>query len=239
MLLLGGVLAYRYAVRRQYEMATEQKHLEEIQHESEIRFRSIIEASPVANAVNDARLNITYLNSAFISTFGYSLSDIPTLEEWWQQAYPDPQYRQWVIATWQTRIEISRRDNRPFEPLEVNVRTKSGDVRTVLATASPLQSEIEGLRLVTLYDITERTEADAAMRQAVEEQIAIFEAATAGIAFVKHRVIVKSNRTLDRLFGYEYGEQLGLSTRHWYDDDEAFALGGTPYSTLARGARRC
>ena len=66
------------------------------QLESELRFRAIIEATPVALALNDDQGNITYLNQAFVQSIGYTIQDIPTIADWWPRAYPDPQYRQWI-----------------------------------------------------------------------------------------------------------------------------------------------
>ena len=49
----------------------------------DIRFQSIIDASPVPSALNDDDHNIVYLNPSFTQTFGYDITDIPTLEDWW------------------------------------------------------------------------------------------------------------------------------------------------------------
>ncbi len=129
---------------------------DEALRESEMRFRAIINASPVPFALNDDQQKITYLNSSFIRTFGYTLEDIPTLAEWWPKAHPDPEYRQWVATTWQTHLAKAKRENKPFEPIELNIRCKDGSVRTALVSASSLGQSFDGVHLVTLYDITER-----------------------------------------------------------------------------------
>lgn len=72
------------------------------------KFRNIIDASPVPYALNDEEQNITYLNPAFIETFGYDLDDIPTLADWWPRAYPDSDYQQWVASTWQIHLDKSK-----------------------------------------------------------------------------------------------------------------------------------
>jgi len=124
--------------------------------QSEAQFRNAIDASPVPYALNDEQQNITYLNPAFINTFGYDLSDIPVLADWWPKAYPDSEYRQWVARTWQQHLEKAKQDNTPFEPLEVVIHCKDGSCRTVLASAAPLTESFRGIHLVILYDITER-----------------------------------------------------------------------------------
>jgi len=77
-----------------------------------------------------------------------------------------------------------------------------------------------------LEDVTERRQATAALLRSSEEQTAILEAATLGIAFAKDRVIIRANSRLDELFGFARGEQIGKPTRIWYPDDESHAAGG-------------
>jgi PAS domain S-box-containing protein len=140
---------------------TERKQAVEDIRVAEARFRAIIEASPIPFALNDSALNITYLNSAFSRTFGYDRTDIPTLETWWPKAYPDEMYRQEVAKEWLLRLDVAKRDAKPFEPMEVKIRCKDGGERTVLATATPLVSSFNDLHVVTLYDITQRKAAEA------------------------------------------------------------------------------
>ena len=139
---------------------TERKQAEEILRQKEAQFRSIIDASPVPYALNDDLQNITYLNPAFVRTFGYTLDEIPTLANWWPMAYPDPDYLQWVKTTWQQHLDTSERNGAPFEPLEVTIQCKDGSQRTVLASAATLTESFRGNHLVILYDITERKKAE-------------------------------------------------------------------------------
>jgi len=146
---------------------TERKRGEEDIRLAEARFRAIINASPIPFALNDSALNITYLNSAFIQTFGYDRTDIPTLEAWWPKAYPDEMYRQEVAKEWLQHLDVAKRDAKPFEPIEVKIRCKDGRERTVLATATLLASSLSDLHVVTLYDITERKQAEEAILEAL------------------------------------------------------------------------
>lgn len=126
----------------------------------EAQLGRIIELSPIPYALNDEAQNITYLNPAFIKTFGYQIEDIPTLSEWWPKAYPDPIYRRWVAETWQAHLEKSKAEGVDFEPIEIKIRTRNGASKTVLASAAPLSPDYHGNHLVILYDITERKEAE-------------------------------------------------------------------------------
>jgi len=148
---------------------TERKQAEEDIRLAEARFQAIIEVSPIPFALNDAELNITYLNSAFIRTFGYNRKDIPTLEAWWPRAYPDEMYRQQVSKEWMLHLDVAKRDAKPFEPIEVRIRCKDGAERTVLATATPLASSLNELHVVTLYDITERKKTESQLHEQLDE----------------------------------------------------------------------
>ena len=62
----------------------------------------------------------------------------------------------------------------------------------------------------------------SALRIANEEQQALFEAASVGIASLHERRILRCNHTLERLLGYSAGELTGKTTRCWYTDEATF-----------------
>jgi len=95
---------------------TDRKLMEDELKASEAKFRSIIEVSPVPMALNDERLNITFLNPAFVQTFGYTTDDIPTVADWWLKAYPDPDYRRWAESAWQTTLEKAKQEQTGSRP---------------------------------------------------------------------------------------------------------------------------
>ena len=133
-------------------------------NESNALYRAVLDAAPVPMALNDAQQNVIYLNPAFVATFGYTLSDIPTLGDWWPLAYPDPTYRQWVADTWQARARQSQQTGAPFEPMELMVRCLTGQARRVLASASAVIDTAHKVYLVVLEDITERKRIESDMR---------------------------------------------------------------------------
>ena len=77
--------------------------------------------------------------------------------------------------------------------------------------------------VIVLRDITERQAAEERLRQAHEEQMAIFETASLGIAFVRDGVLVNANRRVQELFGYAVEELLGQAPGLYLpaDADEA------------------
>jgi PAS domain S-box-containing protein len=123
----------------------------------------IIDSSPVPMALNDELQHITLLNKAFVKAFGYTLEDIPTLADWWTEAYPDLEYRQTVIDVWRAELERTKQTGTEFSPIEVIVRCKSGMRKTLLASSSLFYGSRDGSHLVVLYDITERKQTEEAL----------------------------------------------------------------------------
>ncbi|AOW78908.1 hypothetical protein A3Q34_00005 [Colwellia sp. PAMC 20917] len=172
--------------------------------ENESKFHNIIEASPVPYALNDNHQNITYLNRSFIQTFGYTLNDIPTLTDWWSKAYPDYDYRQWVINTWQTRMEQAEGEHRTFIPFELNICCKDGITKTVIASAANISESFNDVHMVILYDITERKRAEEALVESDKDYIKIQEHAHFGswTLDLVNNILIWSDETY-RIFGVQ------------------------------------
>lgn len=81
------------------------------------------------------------------------------------------------------------------------------------------EKEIESYRLHLEELVASRTKQLEAINQ---EQSAIFDSATTGIAMIKDWVILRCNRKLEEIFGYGPGELIGRRTRIWYDSEESF-----------------
>lgn len=178
-----------------------------IQINNDSKFFNVINASPVPYALNDDSQNITYLNPAFIKTFGYDLNDIPTLADWWPRAYPDVDYQQWVARTWQTHLDKSIQTNSTFEPIELNICCKDGTQRTVLVSAAPLSESYAGNHLVILYDITERKIIESALH---EQENILSEI----IDHLPSMVFLKEARELRYVWFNKAGEKLTGITRN-------------------------
>ena len=203
----------------------------------ERRFRAAIDASPVPMAMNDERQRITFLNPAFVQTFGYRLEDIPTLEHWWSQAYPDPDYRQSVSDAWGAELARVKRTGTAFVPQEARVLCKDGATRVILANAAPFADSFAGNHMVVLHDITDRKLAESALQRS--------ERALQNSQRVAHLGSwawdVQTNRAewsdeMFRLFGLERagftGDVVAVVTQAIHPDDRPAAEG---FSRWARG----
>ena len=195
----------RLGVVVSHENITERKAMEDELKASEAKFRSIIEVSPVPMALNDEQLNITFLNQAFVQAFGYGIDDIPTVTDWRLKAYPDPDYRRRVEATWQTTLEKAKQEQADFPPLEVTIRCKNNSIKTALVTAAAINHDFAGEHLVILYDITQRKQIEAKLN-------AIFNASVEGIiTYDMSDIIVSANAAVEAIFGYKPEELVGFN----------------------------
>jgi len=126
---------------------------------SEAKFHAIINESPVAYVLYDARQRIRYLNRAFVATFGYTETDLNHLRDWWDKALPERDYQQRCIGHWQQHLEQAVFGKGPFLPMETDVLCKDGAKRTVLINVALLGDNLAGHQVMILQDITERVEA--------------------------------------------------------------------------------
>jgi PAS domain S-box-containing protein len=118
---------------------------------SEERFRWFFKLSPIPLNIINKTTVITAANKQFVSTFGYTLEDVPTLAEWWLLAYPDTDYRLSIMDTWNAAVQRMMERNIVSEPIEAHVTCKDGVVRTVMMSGIIIGDEI----LTAFVDITE------------------------------------------------------------------------------------
>jgi PAS domain S-box-containing protein len=118
---------------------------------SEERFRWFFKLSPIPLNIINKTSAIIAVNKQFTGTFGYSLEDVPTLDEWWLLAYPDTEYRLSMIEAWNEAVQRMMEHNIVSEPIEAHVTCKDGVVRTVTISGIIIGDEI----LTAFVDITE------------------------------------------------------------------------------------
>ena len=131
---------------------TERKHVEEQLTQSEERYRKLIKLSSGTFCFVNKDGVLIYVNDRFIQLFGYTPDDLPTLKEWWELAYPDKRYRQWVVDTWEASVKRAVVQNTDIEPIEYKVTCKNGAVLIVEITGITVEDNF----LATFRDITER-----------------------------------------------------------------------------------
>jgi diguanylate cyclase (GGDEF)-like protein/PAS domain S-box-containing protein len=173
---------------------------------SQAKLQSILDASPIPHAFNVNQQKITYVNQAFIDTFGYTLQDIPTLDIWRPKAYPDPEYRSWVVKVWHQRFSLTKTNAQKFEPIELNIQCKNGDIRHVLASESAITETSDDTHVVIFYDITDRKLAEEQLRLSGR----VFNETHEGIIITDTQIqIVDVNPAFCDISGYSREEVIG------------------------------
>ncbi|MDO9107110.1 MAG: PAS domain S-box protein [Methylovulum sp.] len=150
---------------------TERKHIELALAASAQRFRKLFNQTPIALAIIAQDGAVVAVNKRFVNTFGYTPADVPTLAEWWPQAYPDPDYRRMVMDIWAAAVQQAAAQHTDIEPLELKIVCKDGSVCDVVISGTLIETDI----LVILSDITERRAVEEALRSREQYQRAVLD----------------------------------------------------------------
>ena len=182
---------------------TERKRSEESLRHSEQRFRRLFHQSPVAMGIVDPDGRVLDTNLQFVRLFGYDLSDISTLDAWWQRAFPDAHYRQRAIESWHELVGTAADACVAAPASEWTITCKDGSERTVVVSGISTGDAL----LATFFDISRRKQAESqrdllseALRQS-SHPLLLADDAT-------HVTYV--NPAFSRLFGYTPDELVGL-----------------------------
>jgi len=145
---------------------TERKKNVKALQENKDLLAEIIELSPISMAIVSMDGTIEQINRRAIETFGYSPVEIPHMERWWLQAYPDESYRAEVIARWMGLVGKAIVEKSEIERSEYRVTCKDGTVKTTIIFGIPVADKI----FVMFDDITERKRAEEE-RLSLERQL--------------------------------------------------------------------
>lgn len=119
---------------------------------SQARFRAAMEFLPIPIAIADISGNLLFVNRKFSENYGYEIEDIPTIELWTLRAYPDPEYRQEVLAAWERDVAHSARSGDSTPIREYRVAAKDGRFCDVEIVMRPVGE----IWVATFNNVTER-----------------------------------------------------------------------------------
>ncbi len=120
--------------------------------DSESRFRMFAELAPLGIVISDEQENVLYANPRFTEIFGYTIEDMPSVQQWWELAYTDEAMRSSIREEWQKAVEESRRTQSEIKPMEYPVTCKDGNVRHIEFR----MAATDNLNVVIFTDITDR-----------------------------------------------------------------------------------
>jgi len=185
---------------------TQRKKTEEALRQSEARFRQVVESSPLPIGIGNEAGEIEYLNPKFVETFGYTLEDLPRMEDWFRLAYPDPAYRQNLLYRWQESMERFKRDSAATESIELEITCKDGSRRIMQGFGAMTGDKF----LVVFIDLTDRKRMEEALRNSerrLSEIIDFLPDATFAIDLKGN--VIAWNRAIEEMTGIKAESIIG------------------------------
>lgn len=96
---------------------------------------------------------LLHVNKAFLEQIGYSLEEMPYMEDWLRLALPDERYRNDLSRCWAEAVRTSRAHG--LAELEMLVKCKDGRLRWFVMTAELDHVLSPGMSLLTFHDVHE------------------------------------------------------------------------------------
>lgn len=94
-----------------------------------------------------------FMNHAFIEQLGYTMSDIPDIESWFNTVYPDPILRDKAMLEWDSAVYESEKQGLSTAGFQTYLRCGNGEYRWFLITAQITTENQSNLNIVTMRDV--------------------------------------------------------------------------------------
>ncbi len=203
-----------------------QRRAVEALSQSEELFRLLTKHFPVPIAVFQAGGRAEFLNDRFLSTFGYSLAEIPDRESFWLRLLPDEAPRRETREAWRAAEEKAASEFTDAELNDCRIQCKDGRVRIVDVLGTSIQTK----QLLLLNDVTERKRAEAETLLRTEELEVLAKISTAMRAAQSRSEIYSI--LVSQLAVLMKAEGAALALRHSETGESAVELGSGKWEDL-------
>jgi len=186
------------------ELEAENERLKRDLQHSEDLFSKIFHASSNVMAIHTIKEGrFVDLNEACARLGGFKREELigHTMEEY--DLIPDGELKE--------KVDRKLKEEGRARNIESKIRTKDGEIRTVLFFADPVTINNEPCLLAVSVDITEREEEASALRLSEEKYRTLVENSLQGVTILQEDHVVFCNSTYAAMTGYSVEEILHLS----------------------------
>lgn len=186
---------------------TERKEMEEELHIAEQNFRNSIEGSPLGIRIVSADEKLLYANQAILDILGYGSAEelraVPTAKLYTPESYAQlMEHRKLILSN----DKLKRTTATQYETA---ITRKDGQIRHVIVTRKAVVWSGEVQFQVIYQDVTERKQAEEALRQSEEKLRLMFESLSEGIVVIDlNAKILQLNEAKLRMHGYSNKAEL-------------------------------
>jgi PAS domain S-box-containing protein len=191
--------------RAEQDRATVLEATSDAMRDSEKRYRALVEQSLVGIGLIQQN-QVVFANPAFLNIFGYDdlqeFAKIPVLD------HVAPSSRDFIAS----RMRSLAQGNFPQADFEFDIVRKDGEVRTLHALSSWITLGGEAHTQTIFQDITERKQAEEALRQSEERYRTMLEEMEEGYYEVDIAgTFTFVNDGMSRILGYSRDELIGMN----------------------------
>jgi Amt family ammonium transporter len=152
--------------------------------ESEQFLRKLLEYSPTPMLVETFEHRLVLVNHRLSELFGYRSEDLQDIHVWWRLAFPDELYRTQIVREWFHRVQQAAFNGPDEEPMMADVTCRDGTVRHVEFRFANIGDRY----LVVMNDLTDRIQAEQAIRSAKEQAEFANRAKSQFLATISHEL---------------------------------------------------
>jgi PAS domain S-box-containing protein len=182
---------------------TKRKQAEEALRRVEENFRSSLDESALGVRIVTAEGETIYANRAILDIYGYdSVEEMRTTPV--KKRYTPESYAEFRIR----RKKRRQGDDDPSE-YEISIVKKSGEIRRLQVLRKTILWDGERRFQVIYNDITERMQAEKALRESEERFRKLADSTWEGIIIHKEGIIIDVNESLLKMIGFHVEEVIG------------------------------